>query len=110
MSLIPDPIKGLNDLKIQIPVCLPVCQAVCLWILFFLKVFENKHITPFLDPFPGSVTHFTSYEGECSNIVGPLFCHYSELKYVHLFNLFSEIVTCFMLNFSVLKLQLNLLH
>ena len=25
--------------------------------------FENKHITSFLDPFPGSVTHFTSLEG-----------------------------------------------
>ena len=25
--------------------------------------FENKHITSFLDPFPGSVTHFTSFEG-----------------------------------------------
>ena len=25
--------------------------------------FENKHITSFLDPFPGSVTHITSFEG-----------------------------------------------
>ena len=24
---------------------------------------EKKHVTSFLDPFPGSVTHFTSFEG-----------------------------------------------
>ena len=27
-----------------------------------LKKIKNKHITSFLDPLPGSVTHFTSFE------------------------------------------------
>ena len=34
--------------------------------------FENKHITSFLEPFPGSVTHFTSFEGiEGEGVIAP---------------------------------------
>ena len=33
---------------------------------------KNKHITSFLDPFPGSVTHFTSFEGiEGEGVLAP---------------------------------------
>ena len=45
--------------------------ASAVWTNHFLK-FENKLITSFIDPFPVSVTHFTSFEGiEREGVLAP---------------------------------------
>ena len=41
-----------------------------MWPHPFIK-FEKKHITSFVDPFPGSLAHFMSSEGECTSALSP---------------------------------------